>query len=113
MSKEMTREPDSKGVLNVYAEETETGAANGTWIEFPRNSKLSVLIFSTGTAKVQITNTKLSNVQADTVPANSIIDWDNGAVVSGQAVIEVCSAYRLVSISGDSELYGYATKITN
>lgn len=111
MSKEMTKDYGLGNVVAVYAEEAETGAVDGDWIEFPVNSKLSVSVFSTGTCKVQTTNAKLSDVRAATVPANSIIDWDNGAVVSGQAVIEVCSAYRLVSISGDSEMYGYATRL--
>lgn len=111
MSKEMTKDSGLADVLAVYSEETETGAINGDWIEFPENCKLSVSVFSTGTCKVQTTNTKLSNVRADAVPANSLIDWDNGAVVSGQSVIEICSAYRLVSITGTSEMWGYATRL--
>ena len=109
--KDMTKDQGLSGVISLFSEDTLTGAANGPWIIFPPGVKLSVILSSTGTGKVQVTNAKLAHITADTVPAGSIIDWDNGAVASGQATIEVCSALRLVSVSGTTSLYTYSTKL--
>ena len=99
------------GVIDLLTLQEVTGAVNSPWIKFPGGSKISVIVKSTGSASLEITNASKAAVEADTAPAASIIEWDLGSVSAGQSVIEVCSAFRLKGVSGDSSLYGYSTKI--
>ena len=110
--KEMTKDTDGlAGVMKMASSEEVVGVGNSPWILFPSGSKLSVVVASDGLCSVEVTNDSFSNIEADTVSANSIIEWDLGEVSSGQSVIEICSAYRLKSASGTSNMFGYATKI--
>lgn len=107
----MTKDVGLSGVISLFSVDTLVGAGNAPWVMFPPGTKVSVILSSTGTGKVQVTNAKTADVIANTVPAGSIVDWDLGAVAGGQAVIEVCSAFRLVNVSGTTTVYGYATKL--
>lgn len=98
------------GVIGLQKDVTVTGASSSAWIYFPYGFKMSCIVKSTGTAKVQITNDTIENIQAGTVDVDSIIDWDDGATASAQSIIEVCSAFRLTGISGTSKLCAYAVK---
>lgn len=115
MASEMTREtaPGLGGVIALYAELTQTGAGSTDWVIFPYGCKMSIILNAVGTGVVEVTDAKYADVIADTVPTGSIVEWDNGTITAGkaQSIIEVCSAFRITSTSGDLAAYAYATRI--
>lgn len=113
--KEMDLDDSSEslgGGRKLYAEETVTGAVNSDWIIYPDGCKTSVILTTDGTTEIEITNTKLSNIIADTVPAGSIASWDLGSGGgTRQSEIRVCAAFRIKNTTGTSTMYASATRI--
>lgn len=112
MALQMDRE-GTGGVITLNKTATTSATETTEWIRYPAGCKLSVILGTTGTAKVEITNASLAHVEADTAPADSITDWDLGDIssTSEQSVIEVCSAFRINNTTGTTNLYAYATRI--
>lgn len=78
---------------------------NSPWIIYPRGAS-AVTLFMTptgGKAKVQATICKRSDIQNDTVPAESIVDWPAGESNKfEQETVSFVMAFRLVNVDATS-----------
>lgn len=110
---EMTRQTTAGNETALFQySEAVTGTSSGKWVFFPAGCNVSAIVTSTGGGKLQITNDSRANIEADTVAAGSIVDWDNGdtGADTKSSTVWACTAFRVKGISGTTTLYASANK---
>ena len=90
-------------------QETEvlSSPGNGKWIVYPRGADyVTIILNSTGDARIEVTNADRSLIDADTVPTEQLIAWPHGniGVDKKECSLKPVNAFRQVNISGTSTL---------